>query len=134
MTTIPYPISIWKKLNPIWWLLNSDDPIEDEPQMWPDKSLWLRHILWFLRNPAANFMCYIIGVKDYSPIAIGFEPNSNWRSDGRKFKWLLIHPTRGWKRIMYLPFASYRGSSIEWYVGWRHDGLFGISLRKSNSH
>ena len=138
--TLTYPISIWKKLNPLWWPFNEADPIENEPQMWPDKPLWQRRILWWLRNPFENFNRYVIGERDRSPVYVGPQPEDNFywiysvgggRRDpgGWHFHW--VRPTVGViAKHLWLPFISFNGT-WQFYAGWKHDGPAGLALRKS---
>ena len=50
------------KLNPAWWMENSDDPL---PWWWrPEAPLDERKRTWMLRNPLHNFTSYVIGVAD----------------------------------------------------------------------
>ena len=63
------------KLNPIWLLLNSDDP---RPPIWyqPKRLNWLRTIMWYARNPFHNLQFYVIGVADrnYSMVTAWVNP------------------------------------------------------------
>ena len=52
-----------KKLSPIWWVYNSDDPTPPSEYM-PDKPAWLRTAMWYARNPLHNLAFYVIGVAD----------------------------------------------------------------------
>jgi hypothetical protein len=128
-------IPLSKKLNPIWWLGNEFDPIENEPQMWPDKPMWQRRILWWLRNPFENFARYVIGILDRDPVVVGasapllgsFNANGGWahyRIKPRTAKW-------AWR-----PGLSYEGGfgNLQFFVGWKHDGPFGAALRRSSGY
>jgi hypothetical protein len=57
-------VSILAKLDPLFWLGNDVDPV---PPDWFEIGgpQWWRAAAWLLRNPMANFMAYVIGVKDY---------------------------------------------------------------------
>ena len=107
-------LKLWNsKFNPLG---NYDDPVP--PQKYFDKYGWFAYPYWyFLRNPLHNFCRYWIGTGSYSAA------------------WKVWHPKRKWNLI--LPFFSYRGNKIEFYLGWRpkSDGsqLFGIAFRKRGS-
>ncbi|MEM4620950.1 MAG: hypothetical protein QW607_12160 [Desulfurococcaceae archaeon] len=110
---------IWNsKSNPFG---NYDDPIPDWVYEKFGKSLKgrvLAFLYWyFWRNPLHNFTHYWIGTKNY--------PSA----------WKVWHHVRRWNLI--LPFFSYRGRRIEFYIGWRpkEDGsqVFGIALRRKNA-
>src|SRR6516165_59257 len=57
----PMPLS--KKLNPLWWFGNHDEPA---PPAWymSGKPQALRTAAWYLRNPLVNFADYVAGVCD----------------------------------------------------------------------
>ena len=96
------------KLNPLG---NYDDP---EPPDWfmPNRNKWVRRLRWWIRNPLHNFCWHWIGFKDRN-----LDYTQIWNT---KQKWNLV-----------LPFFSYRGSRIEFYIGWRPDSkMFGIALRR----
>lgn len=108
-THIPTFTPTWReKLNPLWWINWSQ-----------------RHEFWWKKNPLHNFTNYVIGVRDRRFRRYGRAPASVW------------HPLHRWNWAMivvdcpklYLPFIAYRGQRVEWYVGWREKGNFGISLR-----
>ena len=67
-------IHFYQKLNPIWWLKNSDDP---KPPAWyrPDEKF--RGLKWSFRNPLHNFDFYIIGVADKPFYRSGRFPEKN---------------------------------------------------------
>lgn len=104
------------KLNPFG---NYDEPI---PPEWVfekfgkgTKGKILAFLYWyFVRNPLHNFDRYWIGTGSY--------PSA----------WKVWHPVRKWNLI--LPFFSYKGKKVEFYIGWRPkaDGsqIFGIAFRK----
>ena len=54
---------IWKKLNPVWWFLNDDEPDPPDWQL-PGKPFIIRQLSWYLRNPLHNFGKYVLGVVD----------------------------------------------------------------------
>lgn len=114
----PYPW--YKKINPLWWTGNADDPIngpEDHPKFHPTKPLWQRKFLWAVRNPLHNFFFFVIGLED-QPWVVNYD--SQW-------------PIAGQKWNINLPFISYRGKSREFYLGWRRGLRFGAAFRKSNA-
>ena len=112
-----------KKLNPAWWLQNTDDP---EPPDWFKPEAGMRTLKWRLRNPFHNFTFYVIGVADrdfkrYGRHADGvFNPNGGWN-------WAVI-PLFG---VVPLPFVSYKGPHVKFYILWRERGNFGAKLNVS---
>ena len=105
-------VKLLQKIKFLWIVFgNNDNPY---PPNWfkPEKSQFVREILWYIRNPFHNFFWYIVGFKDKN-----LDYTQIW---SEKQKWNLI-----------LPFFSYRGKKWEFYIGWRPDSkAFGIALRK----
>jgi hypothetical protein len=101
------------KLNLIWWFLNKDDPSPPFSK-WRDKPEWMRHLLWYVRNPLHNFTFYVIGMADK---LYNRWPNKVFNPATPCYKWNII-----------LPFISYKGKKVKWYIGWRERGNFGIKL------
>ncbi|ARQ95373.1 hypothetical protein [Bradyrhizobium phage BDU-MI-1] len=64
------PVSIWQKLNPLWWLVGDDGwnvPVinNGQPYLPEVTNIWLRRFYWFIcRNPLMNFVGYVLGVED----------------------------------------------------------------------
>lgn len=120
------PISIWKKLNPIWWLQGPDgwnvpDINNGQPYLPNIKNVFLRRLIWFgFRNPMMNFVGYVIGVEDRNYSVTGTAPVL--RTTGRDcdpiqegWRWAIIN-----LGLVRLPFVSYyRKGVIEFYLGWR---------------
>lgn len=110
------------KLNPKWWIENSDDPL---PWWWkPDAPLDERKRTWMMRNPFHNFTHYVIGVADRHTHRVGIKARSIW-NDGGSFN---ASVTRAGP-LIYLPMISNRGKFLEWYFGWRESGNFGAAMR-----
>jgi len=114
----------WPKVNPIWWLYNSDDPM---PPLWyqPNTWNWLRTIMWYARNPFHNLQFYVIGVADrnYSMVTTWVNPavkDGNYRSS----------ISVGWLR---LPFVSRENAKITFHLGWQYNGDFAIRFYVNNS-
>lgn len=121
-----------KKINPLWWFGNDDEPTPPEWYM-PGSQQWLRVLAWYARNPLENFSNYVIGVSDRNLSVVGMAPIMvvawNDLPGGRRgFKWSVIH--LGWLR---LPFISYVGKYIMWYAGWEYGGFFGFKWNILNS-
>jgi len=120
-----FPIPWYKKINPIWWLGNYIDPVDsvnskgepNHPTFYPNKPLWIRNILWAIRNPLNNFCFYVIGLAD-NPELVNFNN---------------IDPQTGRSVNIILPFFCYKGKSKEFYIGWRNGTKFGIALRSVNA-
>jgi hypothetical protein len=113
-------IHFYDKLNPIWWLENSDEPVPPKWYLPDDKH---RELKWRFRNPFHNFGFYIIGIADKKFTRSGFYPERN--SD----------PRGGWdfeiarRWIAFLPFISYERPRMNFYFGWREHGAFGVEIR-----
>jgi len=107
------------KLNPVWWLENSDDAV---PPAWYLPTDRHRALKWRFRNPFHNFDHYVIGVADKEFTRSGRYPERN--SD----------PRGGWdieiarRKLVVLPFLAYERSWCDFYCGWREHGAFGIKL------
>lgn len=74
------PVSIWQKLNPLWWLVGPDGwnvpEINNGAPYLPEvTSPALRIFYWFFcRNPLMNFVGFVIGAEDKNYSAIGSAP------------------------------------------------------------
>lgn len=124
-------IPFWKKLNPIWWLGNYDRPY-DESFTFFGKNIdstyptVVRKTLFAIRNPGHNFTHYVIGIADRNFNSFGPFPTDVWAEYPRRLNYAFRIV-----RFLPLPYLSYRGNKIEFYIGWRQAGNFGLSLRKS---
>ena len=115
-------IHFYDKLNPVWWVENSDEPV---PPEWYKPEDQHRVMKWHFRNPFHNFDNYVIGVADKKFVRSGKYPerNSNWNG--------------GWdfevarRKLVLLPFISCQRGSFNFYFGWREHGNFGIKLNVS---
>lgn len=131
--TKPWPkartVAWWLKLNPIWWFGNEEGLDPSYEPAWP---MWRRRLFWFFRNFAFNFFRFVVGVEDRDLVVTGpvpvFTPVWLETSPARRgFKWSIIRtgwrqwtpPGEGW---LWLPFVSYTGSRVLWYVGWLPSG------------
>jgi hypothetical protein len=104
-------------LNPIWW---ASDVERNHNWTW---------YKWFFRNPFCNFFMVIVGIADYDRDC--FWSVSPWTYADRGFNYGYSIPVHCWK--IPFPFISYRGTWIEWAIGWKTSGGFTMTLRKSNS-
>ena len=115
-------IHFYDKLNPVWWVENSDDPV---PPEWYKPDDRHRTMKWHFRNPFHNFSFYVIGVADKEFVRSSKYPGKNSK------------PSGGWdfamarRRIVLLPFISYQRGGFNFYFGWRERGNFGIKLNYS---
>jgi hypothetical protein len=123
---------LWKKLNPVWWLLNENEPDPPDWQL-PGKPYLIRQLSWYLRNPLQNFGRYVVGVYDRNYTVVGTAPvyATNWSDvDPEKVGWKVstIHLGR-----LRLPYVSYEDERLLWYAGWQWSGFFGFKfiLKKS---
>ena len=133
----------YKKINPIWWLLNdSQQKVDQAPWYEPTWPEWERVLVWnCCRNPLQNFRSYVVGVQDRSFWVTAKQPwGTIQRNDlctttngkmvcqtGYQWNWLwagdLLFP---------LPFVSYSGQNVVWYVGWQPGGFAGAKFNLHN--
>jgi hypothetical protein len=115
-------IHFYNKLNPVWWLENSDEPV---PPKWYKPDDKHRVMKWHFRNPFHNFSFYVIGVADKEFVRSGKYPERNSKTRG------------GWdfavarRKTILLPFLSYQCGGFNFYFGWRERGNFGVKLNYS---
>jgi hypothetical protein len=108
----------------LWKIFGNDDDWPPPDWYMPGKSMWKRKFMWLLRNPLHNFTFYVIGIADKEFTTTGRFPND------------VFNPAGGWNwfvceyKGMGLPFISYMGKSIKFYIGWREKGNFGIKLTR----
>jgi hypothetical protein len=114
-----------KKLSPIWWVYNSDDPTPPSEYM-PDKPDWLRTLMWYARNPLHNVAFYVIGVadRDYS---------MRTKFINKKVYVSVIDAGRVASMPVKLPFFSYEDERITFHLGWQMHGDFTAKLNINNS-
>ena len=118
-----YPL--YKKINPLWWFGNANDPVDgigddgkpNHATFYLANPLWIRQLMWGLRNPLHNFFFFVIGLEDRPDVV---NCGSMWPKEGQK--WNII-----------LPFIARRGTKKEWYIGWRNGKTFGAAFRNSKS-
>ena len=122
---------LWKKLTPVWWFMNDQEP---KPPSWylPRRKALLRVVSWYLRNPLQNFGNYVLGVCDRNFTVYGTAPVMMVMWDDavpprKGWKWSVIK--LGWLR---LPFISYSGRVV-FYAGWQPNGFFGFKFNIKNS-
>ncbi len=112
----------YNKLNPVWWVENSDEPV---PPNWYKPDDKHRVMKWHFRNPFHNFGNYVIGVADKKFVRSGKYPERNSNRNG------------GWdfevarRKLVLFPFISYQRGGFNFYFGWRERGNFGIKLNYS---
>jgi hypothetical protein len=123
---------IWKKLNPVWWFLNDDEPDPPDWQL-PGKPYIIRQLSWYVRNPLQNFGKYVLGVGDRNYAVVGTKPVY-------ATIWSDVDPVKtGWKvstiRVdgLRLPFVSYENEYLIWYAGWQWSGFFGFKFNIKKS-
>lgn len=102
---------------------NIDDP---QPPDWYIPDHRLRRFKWFCRNFLHNFDFYVIGVADKDIVRIGKYPEDVGNPNGG---WNYAVTACGRRR---LPFIAYNGKRVEWYIGWRNRGNFGIAVRAAH--
>jgi hypothetical protein len=123
ITRVRKPLS--KKLNPIWWFQNDDDP---DPPTWyhPEWAGWRRMLTWHvIRNPGHNFMFYVVGVQDRNFTVWGKTPVMETdASDSGQYgaRWCVILPGR--EVWIPLPYFSWTGKWFSFHIGWMCPGAF----------
>lgn len=151
----------YKKLNPIWWLKNDDDPVPPRGYR-PEDPEWKRKLFWAFRNPLHNLTFYVIGVADRTSefTRKGTYPRNVFNQTDKRwnFCWIDgIFPTSAvvfflsiallvyffncqtmaylflfWAAVaIKLPFVSYINSTFKFYIGWRNRGNFGFKLTRN---
>jgi hypothetical protein len=137
-------VSVWKKIDPIWWFLNDDQQrVDQAPWYEPTWPEWLRILVWnCCRNPLQNFRTYVIGVQDKNYYATWDQPwGTIQRNDlctynkgkvvscqfGYIHGWL-------WGGDLWFPrpFVSYSGKIFVWYFGWQPGGFAGVKFNIHN--
>jgi hypothetical protein len=125
------PISLYLKLNPIWWFgNNAEQNLAQAPWYEPDRPQWLRAVLWNLRNPLQNLRSFVLGVQDRNYRVVGRAPVLTVQRDD------LVPPELGWQWCICYggdlwlprPFVSYCGKHVIWYFGTQPTGFFGAKL------
>jgi hypothetical protein len=116
-----------KKLNVLWWLQNdSEQTVDQAPWYHHEWPQWRRWLVWnVFRNPLQNFRCFVVGVQDRNYTVTGRAPvGTIQRNDLGEtgWQWCVLHVG------IPLPFVSYSGKRITWYVGWQPSGFFGCKL------
>lgn len=135
-TVVPEDVPAWWLLiNPIWWLMDGGSNASwtapainnGSPYLPTITNPIIRNIIWWFRNPFANFVGFIIGFEGRTYTVTGTAPvlANTWRDVGdgstHGWKWALID---GWA-----PFVSYWGGWFEFYCGWRPaSGGFGTKI------
>lgn len=119
-----------KKINPVWWFMNDDDPSAPGWYM-IDKPQWIRNVAWYMRNPLQNFGRYVVGVCDRDYSITGTAPvlgTTIFEEFGKPgWKWSIIKLK--WLR---LPFISFENDKIIFYAGWQYWGFFGFKFNVKN--
>jgi hypothetical protein len=124
----------WMKINPLWWLMSGGSHStwtapavnNGSPYLPSIQNQFLRNLLWWLRNPAGNFVGFIIGfegvtftVSGPAPVMATTPRDENPPRIGWKYSFI-----NGWA-----PFVAYWGGHVEFYLGWRpYSGGFGIKF------
>lgn len=124
-------MSIWKKLNPIWWFENdSEQTVDQAPWYEPTWPYWFRWLVWnTARNPLQNFRAYVAGVQDKNYSVTGKVPVMTVQRND------LTPPEAGWQWCvlhggdLWIPrwFVSYSGWCTA-YIGWQPSGFFGAKF------
>lgn len=109
-------------MNVLWKIFGNNDDWPPPDWYMPEERERKRKLYWLLRNPLHNLTFYLIGVAGKPFVRTGkfpqdvFNPNGGWNLAVTAYKWFR------------LPFVSYLGRSIKFYIGWRERGNFGFKL------
>lgn len=113
----------------LFWAVNNADEDYDR-SFRPNLPHLPRKILYALRNPFHNLFFYGLGIADQSFIRHGIAPGAIWGPGERGVNIAYIETGDG--KSGY-PFVSCRemvgGRELQFYLGWRQRGNFGIVLR-----
>ena len=119
-------------MNKILWVLfgNDEDTVFGPSWFMPHAPLWKKRIFWWIRNPFHNLFFHVWGIYGKPTTVTGDFPDSMFNPNGGFNRTVLT--TVDGKRY---PYISYRGTSVEWYIGWRPtSGAFGMALRKARAN
>ena len=113
------PVYWYNLINPIWWLGNKDDPVDDNPEYLPDKPHWYRYVRWAIRNPLCNLLRY----------GLGFWARQDLLNHGEQW------PVEGRTVTVAPPFFCFRKRYVEGYIGWkpRQGHELGWAFRRSHA-
>lgn len=118
----------------LWFFRNGDswhapDVNNGQPYLPTIHNRLLRDFLWFCRNPIGNFMGFVVGVEGYDYTVTGTAPvllTTLYDAVPPQYGWKWAIIRCGW---MVLPFLSYSGKLVLWYIGWRpYSGGLGIKF------
>lgn len=113
----------------LWAIFGNDEDSVDGPEWFlPGRGKWERRIRWWLRNPFHNLFWHVIGIEGKPFKRYGRHPRHVWNPHGG-WNWAVIH-----YRWLRLPFVSWRGKRIEFYMGWRERGALGFAIRPARSN
>lgn len=111
-------------MNVLWKIFGNNDDWPPPDWYMPGERERKRKLYWLMRNPLHNFTFYIIGVAGKPFVRTGkfsqdvFNPDGGWNLAVTAYKWFR------------LPFVSYLGRSVKFYIGWRERGNFGFKLTR----
>ncbi len=113
----PYPTGF------LWFFRNGDSwsapEINNGLPYLPDRPQWWRNLCWAARNPAGNLMGFVLGCEGFDYTVTGPAPvmlTTLYDDTPPRFGWKWSIIKCGW---FYLPFVSYSGTAVLWYLGWR---------------
>jgi hypothetical protein len=119
-----------KKMNPVWWFMNSSEQTVDEaPWYRPALPYWQRRPYWSIRNPLQNLRAFVLGVSDKNYSIIGRAPvmcvqRNDLLPPKTGFQWCMLYA--GDLRLPRF-FVSYSGERVVWYFGYHRAGSSGAS-------
>lgn len=122
----------WKKLLPIWWLMNDDEQTVDQATWYmPGEPHWKRWLYWnVFRNPAQNLSAFVLGVQDKNYKVVGKYPVLTIQRDDLRPQEYGYHYTVI-EKLLGLPFVSYCDQKKVWYIGWQPNGFFRMKYNRN---
>jgi len=126
------PVSLGKKLNPLWWFGNdAEQTVDEAPWYHPEWPEWRRYLYWnAFRNPLQNFRSFVIGVQDRNyeveVIAGNSDPMVVQRDDVGELGWQIA--VLEFASGVWLPFISYSGRRLVLQIGWQPTGFATLKL------
>lgn len=141
----------YKKINPVWWFMNADDPIVPDNEF-VDQPQWLRKLKWAFRNPLHNFTFYVIGVADEEVVCYTtypgkvFGPVGTWnigyvlcvrtgkRYNFRSYIGDIDSSGNYFPNFIKWIIKKMYGNNVKYYIGWRERGNWGFKLIRNNDN
>lgn len=135
-----YEDARWWQL-PFWMLFGNDEGGifgERDPYHTvlgnPVSYSFVGFLKWWARNPLHNVFWHVLrwDCGDNALVLYASDKTgSRWWFRGNQATWLVDNPDRQIYIRLLAPFVSYRGTSWEFYAGWRIHGALGFAFRRA---